>query len=82
MALGTAVTTATLALMAVYGKKLAVRLVGRSQSNRALLIGQVIEVGAAVCVLLFGSALLLASLTGVMTVSLSAESLFLLRSFP
>ncbi|MGA3302365.1 MAG: nickel/cobalt transporter [Methylovirgula sp.] len=66
MALGTAVTTATLALMAVYGKKLAVRLAGRRQSSRALLIGQVIEVGAAVCVLLFGSALLLASLTGMM----------------
>lgn len=64
MALGTAVTTASLALMAVYGKKLAVRVAGRQQSRRALLIGQLIEVGAALCVLIFGAALLMASLSG------------------
>jgi nickel/cobalt transporter (NicO) family protein len=65
MALGTAVTTASLAVMAVYGKKLAMRIAGRQQSRRTLMIGQAIEVGAAFCVLLFGAALLLASLSGV-----------------
>lgn len=64
MALGTAVTTASLAITAVYGKKLAVRIAGRQQSRRALMIGQLIEVGAAFCVLLFGAALLMASLSG------------------
>jgi len=67
MALGTAVTTASLAIMAVYGKKLAVRIAGRQQSRRALMLGQLIEVGAAFCVLLFGAALLMASLSGMIT---------------
>jgi nickel/cobalt exporter len=66
MALGTALTTAGLATMAVFGKKLAMRVAGQKQSHRALLIGQLIEVGAAFCVLLFGAALLVASWTGML----------------
>lgn len=68
MAIGTALTTAGLATLAVYGKKLAVRIAGRQQSRRARLIGQIIEVGAAVCVLVFGAALLATSWTGMLTV--------------
>lgn len=68
MALGTALTTAGLATTAVFGKKFAVRLAGRRQSRRAQLLGQIIEVGAALCVLVFGAALLYASWTGMMTV--------------
>jgi nickel/cobalt transporter (NicO) family protein len=66
MALGTALTTAGLAITAVYGKKLAVRLSGRQQSPRARLVAQTIEFGAALCVLVFGAALLYASWTGMM----------------
>lgn len=69
MALGTAVTTASLAITAVYGKKLAVRIAGRRQSRRTVMIGQLVEVGAAFCVLLFGAALLMASLSGMITSS-------------
>ena len=36
-------------------------------SRRTLMIGQLIEVGAAFCVLLFGAALLMASLSGMIT---------------
>ena len=68
IALGTAFTTAGLATTAVFGKKLAVRLAGRQQSRRARLIGQLIEVGAAFCVLLFGATLLFATWTGMLTV--------------
>jgi nickel/cobalt exporter len=68
MALGTALTTAGLATTAVFGKKLAVRLAGRRQSRRAQIIAQTIEVGAALCVLVFGAVLLYASWTGMMTV--------------
>lgn len=67
IALGTALTTAGLAITAVFGKKLAMRIAGRGQSRRAQLIGQIIEVGAALCVLLFGAALLYATWTGVLT---------------
>jgi nickel/cobalt exporter len=63
MALGTAVTTGGLATMAVFAKKMAVRFSGRG-SIRAEIIGRLIEVGAALCVLLFGLALLLASWAG------------------
>jgi nickel/cobalt exporter len=67
IALGTAVTTAGLAITAVFGKKLAVRLAGRQQSLWTQLIGQAIEVGAALCVLVFGIALLYASWAGMLT---------------
>jgi nickel/cobalt transporter (NicO) family protein len=63
MSLGTAITTGTLATLAVYAKKLAVRFSGRT-SPRAEIIGRLIEVGAALCVLIFGSLLLLASFSG------------------
>ena len=69
IALGTAFTTAGLATTAVFGKKLAVRIAGRQQSPRARLIGQIIEVGAALCVLVFGTALLVATWTGALTMS-------------
>jgi ABC-type nickel/cobalt efflux system permease component RcnA len=67
MAAGTALTTAGLAMTAVFGKKLAVRIAGQKQSLRAQLIAQIIEVGAAFCVLLFGAVLLLASWSGMLT---------------
>ncbi|MGO9006260.1 MAG: nickel/cobalt transporter [Beijerinckiaceae bacterium] len=63
MALGTAVTTGALASMAVLAKSWAVRLSGAG-SWRAEIIGRGIEVGAAFCVILFGAALLLATLSG------------------
>ncbi len=64
MALGTAVTTGALAIAAVYAKDLAVRLAG-GRSTRGRLIGNVVELVAAACVLAFGTALLLAGLSGV-----------------
>lgn len=64
IALGAAMTTACLAITAVYGKKFAMRIAGQQQSRRAQIFGQMIEVAAAVCVLLFGLALLLAALMG------------------
>jgi nickel/cobalt exporter len=63
MALGTAVTTGGLASMAVFAKKMAVRFSGRG-SARAEIIGRLIEVGAALCVFLFGLALLSAAWIG------------------
>jgi nickel/cobalt exporter len=63
MSLGTAITTGSLATMAVYAKKLAVRFSG-SGSPRAEIIGRLIEVGAALGVLVFGCLLLLASVSG------------------
>ena len=63
MSLGTAITTAALASFAVFAKKLAVRFSGRG-SPRAEIIGRLIEVGAALCVLVFGTLLLLASFSG------------------
>lgn len=64
MSLGTAVTTGGLAVMAVFAKKMAVRFSGK-ESARAEIIGRVIEVGAALCVLLFGCGLLVAYFMGV-----------------
>jgi nickel/cobalt transporter (NicO) family protein len=63
MALGTALTTGGLATMAVFAKKAALRVSGAA-SHRAEIIGRVIEVGAALCVLLFGATLLYATLMG------------------
>ncbi|HEY0145379.1 MAG TPA: high frequency lysogenization protein HflD, partial [Methylovirgula sp.] len=67
MALGTAITTGALASFAVFAKKTAVRFSGRG-SSRAEIIGRLIEVGAALCVLVFGTLLLMASISG-MTVA-------------
>lgn len=67
MALGTAITTGALASFAVFAKKIAVRFSGRG-SSRAEIIGRLIEVGAALCVLIFGTLLLMASISG-MTVA-------------
>ena len=64
MALGTAITTGLLATAAVFAKDLAMRLSGTG-SPRAVLAGRVVEFGAAACVLLFGIALLAASMSGV-----------------
>ncbi len=64
MALGTAATTGALAIAAVYTKDFAVRLAG-GRSTRGRLIGNLVELVAAACVLAFGTALLLASLSGV-----------------
>jgi nickel/cobalt transporter (NicO) family protein len=63
MSLGTAITTGSLATMAVFAKKIALRFSGR-ESARAEIIGRLIEVVAALCVLLFGVALLVASFAG------------------
>ncbi len=63
MAIGTAATTGALAIVAVYAKDVAVRLAGGG-SGRGLLVGRLAELAAAVCVLAFGLALILASLTG------------------
>jgi nickel/cobalt transporter (NicO) family protein len=49
--------------MAVFAKKTAIRFSGRG-SPRAEIIARLIEVGAALCVLLFGIALLLANFLG------------------
>ncbi len=68
MSLGTAMTTCGLATTAVFGKKLAMRIVGRQQSRRAQLLAQIIEVGAAFCVLFLGLALFVATWTGLLTV--------------
>ncbi len=64
MALGTAVTTGALAIAAVFAKDFAVRVSGGS-SPRGAIIGRVVELVAAACVLAFGLALLAASLDGV-----------------
>lgn len=63
MALGTAVTTGILAIVAVYAKHMAVRLFG-ARTARGMIIGRLAELVAATCVLAFGLALVLASLTG------------------
>jgi nickel/cobalt transporter (NicO) family protein len=63
MSLGTAITTGSLATTAVFAKKLALRFSGKG-SARAEIIGRLIEVAAALCVLLFGVALLAASFAG------------------
>ena len=64
MAFGTAITTGLLATAAVFAKDLAMRLSGPG-SPRAVLAARLVECGAAACVLLFGIALLAASLSGV-----------------
>ncbi|MGB7245382.1 MAG: nickel/cobalt transporter [Methylovirgula sp.] len=66
MSLGTAITTGGLATMAVFAKKVAMRFSGR-ESVRAEIIGRLIEVGAALCVFLFGLALLFANFVGMNT---------------
>ena len=63
MALGTAATTGILAIVAVYAKDVAVRLFG-ARTARGVIIGRLAELVAAACVLAFGLALLLASLSG------------------
>lgn len=57
MGLGTALTVTAIAALAVYGKRLAVRLAGRDSRWASLARGGV-EVAAAVLVMLFGLALL------------------------
>ena len=66
MSIGTAITTGALAIAAVYAKDLAVRLSGRA-SKRGVVIGRLVELLAAACVLVFGVALLAASLAGLHT---------------
>jgi nickel/cobalt exporter len=63
MSLGTALTTGSLAAFAVFLKKLAVKFSGTG-SYRALVVGRFIEVAAALAVLTFGLALLLATWAG------------------
>jgi nickel/cobalt exporter len=64
MAAGTAITTGALAISAVFFKDFAVKVFGGS-SARGALIGRIIELGAAACVLAFGFTLLMAYLAGV-----------------
>jgi len=64
MSAGTAITTGALALMAVFFKDIAIKLFGGGTARGAL-IGRIIELGAAACVLAFGLALLTAALAGV-----------------
>lgn len=67
MAVGTALTTAGLALIAVFGKTFAVKITDGGRSRRARLIAQMIEFAAAAAVLVFGALLFVASWTGVLT---------------
>lgn len=62
MALGTAITTGALAVLAVFAKDVAVRFSG---NRRGVLAGRLVELVAAACVLAFGIALLAADLAGV-----------------
>lgn len=64
MALGTALTTSLLAVIAVFAKNLARRLADGTAGRRSAAIGRSIEFGAALCVLLFGVTLLAASFAG------------------
>jgi nickel/cobalt exporter len=66
MSLGTAVTTGALASMAVLAKGWALRVSG-TNSWRTEIISRGIEVAAAVCVIIFGGALLLATISGLKT---------------
>jgi len=63
MSLGTAITTGVLAAFAVFAKRTAMAFAGPG-SPSALIFGRLIEVAAAVCVLLFGAALLSAQWLG------------------
>ena len=58
MALGTAITTSALALIAVFAKDVATRLAARETSTAAL-VARGLEFAAALCVLAYGAALLL-----------------------
>jgi nickel/cobalt transporter (NicO) family protein len=58
MAFGTAATTGALAVLAVFGKDIAMRLAAR-ETLRAALLARSLEFAAAVCVLAYGLALLL-----------------------
>ena len=60
MALGTALTTGALAVVAVYAKKLALRLVG-TDTGRGVLVARGAELAAAIFVLVVGVALLFGS---------------------
>ena len=60
MALGTALTTGTLAVVAVYAKRIAMRLVG-AETGRGILVARGAELAAAVFVLVIGVALLFGS---------------------
>lgn len=60
MALGTALTTGTLAVVAVFAKRIAMRLVG-AETGRGLLVARGAELAAAVFVLVIGVALLFGS---------------------
>jgi nickel/cobalt exporter len=57
MSLGTAITTGALAAFAVYAKQAAMKYAGPG-SPRAIVFGRFVEIAAALCVLLFGLALL------------------------
>ena len=57
MGLGTALMVTAIAAIAVYGKRLAVRLAGRDD-RRAVLLRLGVELGAAILVMAFGFALL------------------------
>jgi nickel/cobalt exporter len=63
MSLGTAITTGALAAFAVFAKKMAMAYAGPG-SPSALIFGRLIEAAAALCVLLFGIALLTAQWMG------------------
>ena len=65
MSLGTAITTGALAAAAVYAKGLVLRLSGTA--GRAVVAGRLVELLAAVCVLVFGVLLLAAWLGGTST---------------
>jgi len=69
MSLGTAVTTGALAAFAVFAKQTAMKYAGQG-SPRALVFGRLIEVAAALCVLLFGCALLAAQWMGFTLIAL------------
>jgi nickel/cobalt transporter (NicO) family protein len=63
MSLGTALTTGALATLAVFTKDIAVRL-AELGSARGAMVGLVVEVVAAACVLAFGLILLIAAFSG------------------
>jgi nickel/cobalt exporter len=63
MSLGTALTTGALACFAVYTKQAATKWIGKS-SWSSLMISRLFEVAAAFAVLIFGSSLFFAAITG------------------
>ena len=62
MALGTGLTVAVLATLAVSARGLALRLAGGVESRTAYVVVRTVEIGGALCVLLFGLVLLGGSL--------------------